>query len=212
MRLGTGEFSDSLMLEPFAGYACSIIDFFKKYPDIRFEFKTKSANITDLVKTKHAGNIVVSWSVAPRKVITRNEFFSASLRERLKAARECAGSGYKIGLHFDPIIYSGEWLKLYKELLEEIFEEISPGDIAWISLGTFRFMPELKQVIEARFPDNTILNEELTLGFDNKLRYPRRIRHSIYAAMTSMLRKISRKMWIYLCMEDKEMVSSINRL
>jgi len=201
MRIGTGEFSDSLMLDHITEYSSAIIEFFRSYKDVTFEFKTKSSNISNLLKAKHAGNIVVSWSVNPQKIIDKNEFFTANLNERLMSAEKCAKAGYKIGFHFDPVIYFKGWECEYAELIDLLFSKIKPEEIAWISMGTFRFKPELKTIIENRFPDNEILDEELLLGYDNKLRYPDGLRIEIYKFLLRKFKKHSKKLPIYLCME-----------
>jgi len=202
MRIGTGEFSDSLMLDHITEYSLPIIEFFKKHKDVRFEFKTKSINIDHLLKAKHAGNIVVAWSLNPQRIIDENEFFTPSLTERLNAAKKCVAAGYKASCHFDPVVYFKGWEKEYKKVIDMLFDTIKPKDIAWISIGTLRFNPKVKQTIEARFPGNKILNEELVLDFDNKLRYPDSIRQEIYDSMLKMLYKHSKKLPIYLCMEN----------
>jgi len=205
MRIGTGEFSDSLMLDHITEYSLPIVDFFKKYPKITFEFKTKSLNIDNLLKIDHAGNIVVAWSMNPQKIIDENEFFTPSLSKRILGAKQCAEAGYKVSIHFDPVIYFSGWQKGYKKVIELLFNAIKPKHIAWISIGTLRFNPNVKKTIEMRFPGNKILDQELVIGFDNKLRYPYPIRHQVYDFMLKTLSKHSGKMPIYLCMEETSM-------
>lgn len=205
MRIGTGEFSDSLMLDQITEYSLSLVDFFRKHKGIYFEFKTKSKNIDNLLKARHSGNIVVAWSLSPQAIIDENEFFSTSLDERIASAKRCVKAGYKAAFHFDPVVHFNGWSKEYKKVINLLFDEIKPNDIAWISVGTFRFKPEVKKVIETRFPENKILDEELLTGFDNKLRYPYKIRHDIYKGILEMLSKRSKNIPIYLCMEDASM-------
>jgi len=210
MRIGTGEFSDSLMLDNITEYSIPIIDFFKKQKDVMFEFKTKSANIENLLKTKHSGNIVVSWSLNPQSIIDTNEFYTASLAERLDAALQCVEAGYKVAFHFDPVFYYKEWEQDYEDVIDILFSRIKPEHIAWISIGTLRFNPELKKIIETRFPENTILDEELIPGYDNKLRYPHSMRYDIYKSIIDMIRKHHKKTPIYLCMEEKSLWRALN--
>ena len=205
MRIGTGEFSDSLMLDNITKYSLLIVDFFKKHPEVRFEFKTKSTNIQNLLKINHAGNIVIAWSLNPQGIIDENEFFTSSLKERLQSAKTLTDAGYKISVHFDPVIYFKGWEKEYEKVINLLFNKIKPKDIAWISIGTFRFNPKVKPIIEKRFPLNKILDEELIPGFDNKLRYPDSIRYQVYEAILKMLSKHSKKLPIYLCMEERSM-------
>jgi len=205
MRIGTGEFSDSLMLDDTTEYSVSLIEFFKKHPKTTFELKTKSNNINNLLKTSHSGNIVTSWSLNPQRIINEDEFFTATLMERINAASRCAQAGYKLGFHFDPVIYYKGWERDYKRVIDMLFTTIKPKDIAWISIGTLRFNPNIKRIIETRFPDNKMLDEELVLGYDNKLRYPYGIRYNIYNTLIQKMLQHSKKLPIYLCMEEKSM-------
>jgi len=205
MRIGTGEFSDSLMLDHFTEYSLPIVEFFKRHQDALFEFKTKSARIDNLLKAPHGGNIVLSWSLNPQKIIDENEWYTAPLSARLDAAARGAEAGYAIGLHLDPVFHFEGWENEYGAVIEAVFDALRPRNIAWISLGTLRFRPRLKQIIENRFPGNTILDGELLPGYDRKLRYPVSIRHAVYSRLVAMLRTHSKKLPIYLCMEDRSM-------
>lgn len=205
MRIGTGEFSDSLMLDHITEYSLPIVEFFKNHKEAAFEFKTKSANIKNLLKLDHSGNIVVAWSLNPPKMIDENEFYASGLDERLSSARQCVRAGYKVAFHFDPVLYFEGWEKEYEKVIDLAFASVKPADIAWISIGTLRFNPNVKGIIEMRFPGNTILDNELVPGFDNKLRYPYGIRREIYQKLLDIFSKHSKKLTVYLCMEDYSM-------
>ncbi len=200
--IGTGEFTDSLALDDITGYSLPILAFLKKNPHVRFEFKTKSDTINNLLTVRPGKNVTVSWSLNPERIIKSNEHLTASLEARIAAADRCVRGGYRVGFHFDPIIHYSGWERDYQELLNKLFKAIKAEDIAWISLGTLRFNPGIKPVIEKRFPDNTILDEELLLGFDKKLRYPPGLRTEIYKKMISWIRPRAYKTRIYLCMEE----------
>lgn len=202
LRLGTGEFSDSLALDPYTGYSLPLVEFFREKRDCLFEFKTKTAEVEGLLRARHGGNIVVGWSVNPERAIGENEFGAASLAGRLAAARRCAEAGYRIAFHFDPILLSAGWEREYAAVVEALAAAIEPERIAWISLGTLRFHPDLKTVIEKRFPGNTILDGELVLGFDGKLRYPDADRLRAYRIVLGALKKWSPRLPVYLCMES----------
>ncbi len=205
LRLGTGEFSDSLMLDNLTGYSLPLVEFFRGRDDVVFELKTKSANIENLLKKDPRGNIVVAWSLNPREIISQNELYTAALDARLSAASLVSEAGYRTAFHFDPVFFFPGWEESYRDVIGELFETIDPGRVAWISLGTFRFKPRLKKIIEARFPGNKILDAEMVLGYDGKLRYPPRVRSRIYRFLIDELLKENRSLPIYLCMENKAM-------
>ncbi len=201
-RVGTGEFTDSLALDPITGYSKAIIEFFGAYPDIFFEFKTKSTNIENILASSPGPNIVVSWSVNPQTVINESEALTASLSDRIMAAKKCVQAGFKVGFHFDPLIYYDRWESDYEDVAAKIFENIPEEKIAWISLGTLRFAPPLKKVIENRFPQNKFLDEELILDFDGKLRYSKILRDNLISVIAGFIRKKLKRVLIYPCMEE----------
>jgi len=207
-RLGTGQFMDSLLYDHLTGHSQILINFFRNFPKTIFELKTKSVNVELLLKTESAPNIVIAWSLNPQRIIDESEWGTATLAERLIAAKQCQDAGYRVAFHFDPIIYEEGWEREYIDVVDQMLERIDSQKIAWVSLGTLRMPPKLKQVIESRFPENTILNGEQVLGFDQKLRYSRNLRQSIYQSMIKALTKGLPREKIYLCMEDKEMFAS----
>ncbi|MBF0483463.1 MAG: hypothetical protein HQL25_02040 [Candidatus Omnitrophica bacterium] len=205
IRIGTGQFTDSLLFDNITGYSKIIIPFLADKPHIQFEFKTKSVNIQNLLECKASPNIITAWSLNPQIIIDNCEHFTASLTERLSAAKQCQDHGYKIAFHFDPIIYFKNWEQKYAGVINQIFKNIKPENIAWISLGTLRMTIKQKQTIESRFPNNTILDEEFINGFDNKLRYNDRIREKLYQSLSKQIHTHGKNINVYLCMENKEL-------
>ncbi len=202
LRLGTGEFTDSLALDGLTQYSLPISEFFGRNKEITIELKTKSTAVDNLLSIKPSRNIVISWSLNPQNIIDADERLAPSLKKRLDSASKCASAGYRVGFHFDPLIYFKGWQKEYEGLIEDLFNKVKLKDIAWISIGSLRFSPQLKKVIEKRFPENKILDGELLLGYDNKLRYPYSLRRGMYGHIINTLRKHSRKLKLYLCMEE----------
>ena len=209
IRIGSGEFTDSLVFDHITQYSPQIVEFFKSYPEATFEFKTKSINIDLLTSIKPGGNIVVSWTVNPQPVAEAIENLTPPVEARLKAAVRCQDSGYRVGFHFDPIVHYNGWENDYQCLVNQIFDNIDAGNIAWISLGTLRMTQGLKKTIENRFPGNTILDEELISGYDDKVRYDLTERKDIYQKMVKWIRQRSHKVFVYLCMEDSKLNNEI---
>ena len=54
-------------------------------------------------------------------------------------------AGYLIGLHFDPMILYEGWEEGYEALARQVFEAVKPERVAWISIGSLRFNPEMKK-------------------------------------------------------------------
>lgn len=200
IRLGSGEFTDSLLFDDITNYSADIINFFKDRPEL-FEFKTKSVNIGNLLKMPAQKNIVVGWSVNPQNIISDVEPLTPPLKERLKAAAQIAKHGYKVAFHFDPVIIHKNWHENYRNLVAEIAKTVPAESIVWISIGTLRFNRELKKFIECRFPQNIILDEDFYLSFDGKMRYAETERQAVYNYLKPMLENTFPQTVVYLCME-----------
>jgi spore photoproduct lyase len=205
IRVGSGETTDSLAFDHITEYSPKLIDFFRGYPQAQFEFKTKSDNVALLLSAKAAPNVVVAWSVNPQSIIDREEFFTASLEQRLNAARACVQAGYSTAFHFDPIILYPGWEKDYQDVVERIFTSVPEESVRWISLGSLRMTPEQKKMIENRFPENTILDAELVTAPDGKLRYHEQVRQVVYRTMLEYIRRYTDRRIVYLCMEPAAM-------
>jgi spore photoproduct lyase len=204
LRLGTGELSDSLALDPIFPLSHVLIPFFAERHNGILELKTKSANVHPLLHLNHRGKTVVSWSLNPPKIIGEEEMRTAPLEERIDAAKKCQEKGYPLGFHFDPIIYYEGWEKEYKETIFRLFKQMDPQRVIWISLGGFRYPPQLKSIAEERFPKTQIFLGELFPGRDGKFRYFKEIRLEMYRKMVGWLMEVNQDLFIYLCMESKE--------
>ena len=203
MRIGTGEFTDSLALDDITEYSRELVPFFSKFP-VYFELKTKSNKIKNLLKVKSVPGVVISWSINPERVVREEEYYTAGLEERLAAACECSDAGYSIGFHFDPIIAVEDWREEYQKLVEQLFAVMKSREITWISLGTLRFNRRLKPIAETRFPQSEIFLGPLFVQTDGKMRYPQELRIDIYQNIVKWIRKYNKKVWLYLCMESRE--------
>ena len=131
VRIGSGEFSDSLSLDPLTGFSRLLVPFVRQFPNVLFEFKTKSALVDDLLDLEPDGKVMVSWSINPEPVVQREEHKTASLAARLRAALRCRAAGYKIGLHFDPLLYYPGWEADYEPFVAQVFHTITArrGDV-----------------------------------------------------------------------------------
>jgi spore photoproduct lyase len=208
-RIGSGEFTDSLIFDDITNFSQKIVEYFKPNKDIYFEFKTKSTNIHNLLFCGGAGNIVVAWSVNTKKITDENEFKTPSIQERLLAAKKCALAGFSTAFHFDPVIYYDNWKQDYKDTIDMIFDIVPNTSIKWISIGTLRMPCIQKTVIENRFPQTDILNGELLLGKDFKLRYDDNLRIEIYKHLSKYIKSKKSKTIIYLCMEDNNIWKAV---
>ena len=203
-RIGTGEFTDSMIWESWTNLSDMLVPMFSKQSHTVLELKTKTTSIKRLKQLKHNRKTILSWSLNTDKVIIDEERHTSPLSARLKAAAKCESWGYPIAFHFDPLIIYDGCEEEYREVINQIFRHVSPDNIVWISIGSFRFMPALKPVIKKRFPDSKIIYGEFIPGLDAKMRYFKPLRINLYKKIISCIREIAPKVVIYFCMEDDE--------
>lgn len=203
-RIGSGEFTDSLLLDPWTGLSGDLVPYFGKQSNAVLELKTKTDHIGNLEGLDHGGHAIVAWSLNAASVRAREEAGAAAIEKRLQAARRVADWGYRLAFHFDPMIDIPDWRRQYGKTLERLFAAIDTRQIVWISLGAFRFMPMLKEVIRTRHPQSSIPYGEFIRGLDGKMRYFRDIRVEMYRFMAERIHRVDPGICAYLCMESDD--------
>lgn len=202
LRIGTGEYMDSLALEHLTDFSAFIPAFLKKRPGVVMELKTKTTRIESLLEHDHSDSFIVSWSLNADDIADKEEVGAAPVKSRIEAALALIKKGYRVGFHFDPIIFYPGWENGYKKVIALLAEYIPPASIAWISLGSLRYMPQLKHIGQKRFPDTKIFSQEFIPGFDGKMRYLKDIRVEMYSKIVSWLKAYSEDFFLYFCMES----------
>ncbi len=201
-RAGTGEFTDSLVLEPLTSYSRDLAGFMNHYPNACLELKSKVGDLTWMEAVTDPRRILPAWSLNSPYISGKHEEKADSLETRLAAAAECTRNGFRVCLHFDPIIHYPGWQKGYAKTVEMIFDYLHPEDIAYLSLGSFRCMPELKSVIQQERPQCSFIYNEFIAGLDGKNRLFLPLRLEQFAFMVNLLRGKGLDRQIYFCMES----------
>lgn len=204
MRIGTGEFTDSLIWESWTDLSGLLVPQFARQKRAVLELKTKTTTVAAFKKYTHNRKTILAWSMNTPTIIANEERRTAPLAERIRAAATCAGWGYPVAFHFDPMVIYEGCEQEYRQVLMEIFARIDPADIIWISLGTFRFMPALKPIIQKRFPGSQIVYGEFVAGLDGKMRYFKPLRIELYRKIVGWIREVAPNVRTYLCMESNE--------
>lgn len=203
-RIGTGEFTDSLMFDEYTGLAHKIIHALKDYANVMVEFKTKSENVDHLLAIREKGNSVLAWSLNTEKNIELYEEDTAGIDARLRAAQKAGEAGYYLAFHFDPIIQYEGYMSDYEDVIGRLFSMVPRDRVVWISLGGFRYSPGFKEIIKERFPGERMTLGELFQGPDGKFRYIKNQRINIYKRFKEMISAHTSKPFLYLCMETSD--------
>lgn len=202
-RITTGEYSDSLMWGNAGNLLEELCRFAREHPNCLLEMKTKSTNITWLLKNRDQVplNFMVSWSLNPQVVIANEEAKTPTLMARLQAARALADEGIKIGWHFHPILYFAGYEQEYIQLGQRVQQAFDPKEIVAFSLGTLNFIKSQLQKIRRQVPNSKILRTPLKNNGDNKWTYSDEIRITMYRSVLEGLGIWAKEIPCYLCME-----------
>ena len=169
--IGTGEHSDSLALDSIFELNPVLVDFFSNFINARLELKTKTDAIEPLLGLQHNGNTVVSWSLNTEEISRKEEHKTASAKNRIIAAKKLVEDGYLVGFHFDPLIYYKDWQEGYFQIIEFLAKNINQEKIAWLSIGSLRYIPKLKKIAEERFKKMNLFCSEFAPTADGKMKY-----------------------------------------
>lgn len=200
-RIGTGELSDSLALDPLLEFSADLVPFFAARRNVLLELKTKSDCVRGLLSLDPQERVVVSWSMTPPEIIDSEEHGTASFAERLAAARQVQAVGYKLGFHFDPLVEYPNWEEGYRDTISRIFSTIDPRRVAWVSVGSLRMTPALRTAVRRRFPQTRILSGEQVACGDGKWRTFQALRVKMYRTITGWLKEAAPTVPMYMCME-----------
>ena len=184
------------------GVLDNLVEFAKKNPNVMLEFKTKSDNISYFLKqTNLPKNLLFTWSLNPQTIITYEEHLTASLDERLSAAKQLHDRGHLVGFHFHPMIYIEDWQTEYAEVFQRLTDMFDPKNVALVSLGTLTFIkPVLKQIRQREF--KTKILQLPLVGASGKFSYPLDIKKEMFKFAYDSLSAWHKEVFFYLCMED----------
>ncbi len=196
LRVGSGEVGDSLLLDPVFRLNEEIIRGVADLPNVRYEAKTKTDYVDHLLEIDPKGNAVIAFSLNPDSIVSSEEGLAAAPADRFAAASQCVSAGYQVAFHFDPIIRTEAFPRDYMALIEKL-ATFPANAVAWISMGTVRFPPSLKDT----FAERPFAREEFVPTQDGKLRYLQPIRREMYSTLRSALAAATSAP-VYMCMES----------
>jgi spore photoproduct lyase len=199
LRFCTGELSDSLALDRKYRIHGELVGFFGETKRAILEMKSKWAQVDHLLPVINP-YVVVSFSIAPWRIVKEEEKRTSPIEKRLRALRRVQERGCFVGLHFDPIVIYDGFEKDYERLLDLVALSIDLKRVIWVSLGLLRFPPDLffLLLLERR---STLLQGEFIRGEDGKVRYLKRERIRVYRFLYELLRSKEETLFVYLCME-----------
>ena len=203
-HFGSGQASDSLAWGNREGNLDALCNFAKNNPNILLEFKTKSNNISYFLENEVPKNIVCSFSLNTDTIVNNEEHFTASLHDRLNAAKQLTEHGIKTAFHFHPMVYYDTWEKDYSEIAKVLIKKFNTDDVLFLSFGSVTLIKPVIQKI--RNLGNPTKTHQIDLVQDphGKLTYRDEVKIEMFSKMYQNFRTWHNKVFIYLCMEKSE--------
>jgi spore photoproduct lyase len=204
-HIGTGQSSDSLMWGNQGGILDALLDFAHRHPNVILELKSKSKNISHLLKLDLPPNLLCTWSLNTPTLIAHEERLCASLEDRLSAARRVADRGALVGFHLHPMIHYGEWRKDYGALFRQLTERFCSEEVALVSLGTLTYIKPVIKQLRSRIGFRSKILQMPMVESDGKLSYPQSIKEEMFRFAYQSLQEWHKDVFFYLCMENQRL-------
>lgn len=123
-----GSNSDLILENTITGNLKWTIENFSKSKKGYLTFPTKFHMVDDILDIKGKDRIIIRMSLNPSYIISRVEFGTSNLNERIEAIIKLIKAGYKVGILIAPIILIDNYKQLYEDLFITIQQAI-PTDL-----------------------------------------------------------------------------------
>jgi len=143
---------DSLALEPVTRFLDYFLPVFRDNSNALLEIRTKSTQIRSLLNTEPFDNCVLAWSFTPAEIANALEHKTPSIDRRIDAIRKLQEKGWRIGLRFDPLIYSSEYQTQYQRLFTDTLSVCDADLLHSVSLGSFRLPKGFFKILNKMYP------------------------------------------------------------
>ncbi|MDD9800376.1 MAG: DNA photolyase [Gammaproteobacteria bacterium] len=129
---------DSLALDGMSGFADAFLPFFAGRPRAFLELRTKSTQVSALLRRTALPNVVTAFSFTPGEISRALEHGVPSIAKRIKAIARLQRNGWPVALRFDPLMDSADFRGSYARLFDAVFAVVDAGALHSVSLGAFR--------------------------------------------------------------------------
>ncbi len=199
-----GEMLDSLALDHITNLTTMLVPFFADFSKAYLMLLTKSSNIDNLLSVEPNKQTVISWSLNSQQVIDTYELGTASLDERIKAAKLCQERGYRIRFRIDPGILYPNWQTGYGVLIQKTLIATKPENI---TLGMLRLLPGHFRLAKETYGNRAkkLCDHTFMKGAsDGKVRFLSKQRIEFYNFLIDTIHSFDRNISIGLCRETPE--------
>lgn len=149
--------TDLAALDPIIPLSGKWIEWASTQKTICLEIRTKSGSVRWFSEHTSNSQTILAWSLLPQELIERYETKSPSLTQRLAAVKYAAEQNWRVRLCLDPVICCNDWERLYRKLIEKIFQAVPSEKIEDVHIGMFRMNADYFKIMRKQRKDTDIL-------------------------------------------------------
>lgn len=212
---------DVLPLEPEYGACRMLVDYFARTPDRYLILFSKSANVDHLLDLDHRGRTIMLWTLTSHTVSRRYEGRTATMEQRIEAARKCQEAGYTVRFKCKPIIPIRDWRAEITDMLEQLYAAVRPDNVS-LEMVFFTNVTELERTLdlddlEPRFVEaarraEAVHGDRWPLAEQGQRPFPFEVKHEVYRYFVRESQRLSPDTPVTLCAETKRMWAAMSDL
>ena len=195
LSINISEYSDVVGLDPITHQLDELMQLVQNDPDFHIKFRTKSANIHNLLNYDGKGQVQVTFGLNTPFVTNKYEKDSSGLDEMIAAINALIErGGYDIQISIEPIIKYDGYEADYRKLIRRLKKEVKLSVISKIKVGTVRYKTRLKNYISQTHPRSGLVSRDQCLlepeKGDKRWRYSKEERIKIYNIIKDELKDV----------------------
>ena len=195
LTLTASEFNDFLAVDHLTDNSAFLMSMVQKYPRFKFTIRSRSSYVDGFLRYDGQDRARFNITLSPDYAIKEFEHGTATLDERIHAARRVQeAKGFALSLVFEPILTYAHYLEDYKQLIRRALTELDPSRIQKIILGSARYSDQLKGMVRMHFPGTKLFDTSHELippkPPDTKNRYDPEVRRGFYSELIAEIRSL----------------------
>lgn len=192
LKINISEYSDVLGLDHITNQMDELMKLAHNDPEFYIKFRTKTANIHNLLNYNGQNKVQVTFSINTPYVTNKYEKGVSTLEEMIAAINALMQKGgYEILLAIEPIIKYKDYEEDYRALIKKIKMEIDLSQVSKIKVGTVRYQTKMINYINNVHPNSGLLSRNQKLvepeQGDKRWRYSKEERMKIYSIIKNEL-------------------------
>jgi DNA repair photolyase len=192
--LTCSEFTDFFAIDHLTGQSNFLMGMVKKYPEVYYSIRTKSAYVDEIVKHDGYDRVQIQMNFNTDYVIKTFEHGTASLDERLAAAKKVQlAKGFRLKIIIEPMVRYEGFESDYRKLIQKIFTTLDGSTIDAVSIGSVRYTRQLKAMVRMHFPKTILYRKDQELvepeKKDKRFRYDSKMRIALYSKIIKEIQK-----------------------